>query len=330
VTINYRLSTLGFFAVPGTNITGNYGIQDQITALQWTINNIAAFGGNASQITIIGSSAGGGSVRVLLGSPPAIGKFQGGIAQSNLGGGVGLGHSGNYATTYSSYLTIQEGYDLAGTQIFSGAGCNQTTIDAQITCLEQYDAVKLNGLPIIADKVVQVSYHRSNTEAQADRGLSRMAPLSIRNNLSSLSRTAAQPMCRSYSVSVAQELPIWGLEANAEFAGTAENDGASFSTYPKGKNITSLLQGIELELGIEQQYAQAIIDSGLFPYYDTGNLTLDSFNVSQRVATDNQFRCVDEATVYAGATTGAFEVRLLILLTHHHFPLDASLRTPIE
>ena len=40
VNINYRLSTLGFLAIPGTNITGNYGIGDQITALQWVQANI--------------------------------------------------------------------------------------------------------------------------------------------------------------------------------------------------------------------------------------------------------------------------------------------------
>ncbi|KAK0312002.1 hypothetical protein LTR01_002916 [Friedmanniomyces endolithicus] len=270
VTINYRLSTLGFFAVPGTNITGNYGIEDQITALQWTINNIASFGGDASQITIIGSSAGGGSVRVLLGSPPAIGKFQGGIAQSNLGGGVDLGLSGDYATSYSSYPTIEQGYELAGLQIFQEAGCNQTSLEAQIACLAAYDPIKLVDLPTIADKVVQDGII-VNTEQLI---------VSVKNG-----STAHVPV----------------------IFGTAANDGASFSTYPKGNNVTDELQGIQIGMGITATYAQAIIDSGLFPYYDTGNKTLDSFNVSQRVATDNQFRCVDEATVYAGAVSGAFK-----------------------
>jgi len=64
--------------------------------MQWVINNIAAFGGDPNRITINGESAGAGSVRVLLGSPPVIGKFQGAIAMSNLGGGVDLGESGNY------------------------------------------------------------------------------------------------------------------------------------------------------------------------------------------------------------------------------------------
>ncbi|KAK4891263.1 hypothetical protein LTR27_010065 [Elasticomyces elasticus] len=270
VTFNYRLSTLGFLAVPGTNITGNYGIGDQVTALQWTINNIAAFGGDPNQITIVGSSAGGASVRTLLGSPPAIGKFQGGIAQSSLGGGVTLGLPSNYATSYASYLTVEEGYELAGQQIFHGAGCNATSLDAQIACLAAYDPVALVGLPTIADKMVQDGTF-VNTE---------------------------QLIVTERNASTAHVPVIFG---------TAADDGSSFSTYPKGNNITSELEGIQVELGISEYYAQSIIDSGLFPYYDTGNKTLDSFNVSQRIATDTQFRCIDEATVYTGAVSGAFE-----------------------
>ncbi|KAI6786655.1 carboxylesterase family protein-like protein, partial [Hortaea werneckii] len=87
--------------------------------------------------------------------------------------------------------------------------------------------------------------------------------------------------------------------------GTTDNDGASFSNFPD-VNVTSESQGLQIGLGISEYYAQSIIDSGLFPIYNTGNLTLDSFNVTQRVKTDNTFRCIDEATVYAGVETGAF------------------------
>jgi carboxylesterase type B len=82
VNVNYRLSTLGFLAIPGTAIKGNFGIGDQINALKWTVANIAKFGGDPRQITIIGESAGAGSVRALLGSPPAIPLFQGAVAMS--------------------------------------------------------------------------------------------------------------------------------------------------------------------------------------------------------------------------------------------------------
>lgn len=83
--------------------------------------------------------------------------------------------------------------------------------------------------------------------------------------------------------------------------------GASFSNFPPA-NISSLSEGIQASLGITAEYAQLAIDSGLFPYYNSGNLSLDAFNVSQRIATDKTFRCIDEATVYAGATSRAFKV----------------------
>jgi para-nitrobenzyl esterase len=60
----------------------NVGIRDQIAALRWAKENIAAFGGDPNQITIFGESAGGSSVVTLLGTPSARGLFQRAIAQS--------------------------------------------------------------------------------------------------------------------------------------------------------------------------------------------------------------------------------------------------------
>lgn len=53
VEINYRLSTLGFLAIPGTDIKGNFGIGDQIVALEWVKKNIAQFGGDPNKVTIV-------------------------------------------------------------------------------------------------------------------------------------------------------------------------------------------------------------------------------------------------------------------------------------
>ncbi len=87
--------------------------------------------------------------------------------------------------------------------------------------------------------------------------------------------------------------------------GINADDGASFSTYPHPA-VANETAGVIAALGVTQYWAEQITDSGLFPYYDTGNVTLDSFNVSQRVATDNQFRCIDQASAYAGGVTGTF------------------------
>lgn len=91
VSINYRLGRFGFFAHPALTAEhpdepkGNYGYMDQIAALRWVHDNIAAFGGNPDQVTIMGESAGGASVLMLLNAPGARGLFARAIAQS--GGG---------------------------------------------------------------------------------------------------------------------------------------------------------------------------------------------------------------------------------------------------
>lgn len=88
VTINYRLGPLGFFVHPllsresSRKTSGNYGLLDQIAALQWVGKNIAAFGGNPDVITIFGQSAGARSVALLMISPLSAGLFQRAIAQS--------------------------------------------------------------------------------------------------------------------------------------------------------------------------------------------------------------------------------------------------------
>jgi para-nitrobenzyl esterase len=86
VTINYRLGRFGFFAHPALGRQANYGLLDQLAALNWVRRNIAAFGGDSSRITLFGNSAGGESVLLLMSSPEARGKFARAIVQSGLGG----------------------------------------------------------------------------------------------------------------------------------------------------------------------------------------------------------------------------------------------------
>src|SRR5580700_2635373 len=76
VTFNYRLGALGFLDVPGEQPTGALGLHDQIAALRWTRENIAAFGGDPDQITVYGLSAGGKSVTTLLASPLTTGMIR--------------------------------------------------------------------------------------------------------------------------------------------------------------------------------------------------------------------------------------------------------------
>jgi para-nitrobenzyl esterase len=83
VTVNYRLGALGFLHDPAFgDAPGNFGQLDQVAALRWVADEIAAFGGDPSNVTIFGESAGGMSVGNLMGSPLAKGLFQKAIPQS--------------------------------------------------------------------------------------------------------------------------------------------------------------------------------------------------------------------------------------------------------
>jgi para-nitrobenzyl esterase len=79
VSINYRLGALGFLHVDGQ---GNNGILDQVAALEWVRDNVAAFGGDPGNVTAFGESAGAMSVGTLLGLPAAKGLFVKAIPQS--------------------------------------------------------------------------------------------------------------------------------------------------------------------------------------------------------------------------------------------------------
>jgi hypothetical protein len=186
---------------------------------------------------------------------------------SSLGGGVGLGLDGNYATQYSAYPTIEESFELSK-QLFNQSGCNMDDNGAKVTCLKGLDAGAIVNLTTVSRYIVQDGIFVTTPELLVDRPNP---------------NTARVPV-------------IFGIAAN---------DGASFSTYPRPE-VANETAGIMAGLSISETEANRLIFSELFPFWNTGNVTLDSFNVSQRVATDNQFRCIDQASAFAGGTTGAF------------------------
>ena len=118
VTVNYRLGLLGFLAHPALTAesayggSGNYGIMDQQAALAWVQRNIAGFGGDPSNVTIFGESAGALSVHTHLASPQSAGLFDQAIIQS-----------GAYALTQASLATAE----AAGANFATAAGCSDQT-----------------------------------------------------------------------------------------------------------------------------------------------------------------------------------------------------------
>jgi para-nitrobenzyl esterase len=97
VSMNYRLNIFGFFAhselakESGHDSAGNYGLLDQLAALQWVHNNIAGVGGDPAKVTIFGESAGSFSVSAQMASPLAQGLFQRAIGESGAFFGTVLG-----------------------------------------------------------------------------------------------------------------------------------------------------------------------------------------------------------------------------------------------
>ena len=134
VTIQYRLGPFGFVTTGDSVAPGNYGMLDQIEALQWVQENIKAFGGDPSRVTIFGESAGGSSVGLLVLSPLSKGLFHRAIAVS----GVELSP---YAIG-SNTTAVKHTKDLA-----SSHGCPVEESDEIIKCLRSTEARKLLGSP---------------------------------------------------------------------------------------------------------------------------------------------------------------------------------------
>lgn len=142
VTINYRLGLLGFFAhqaIDAENHTnGNYGLMDQQLALKWVNDNIAAFGGDPSRITIFGESAGGQSVYANLASPTAAGLFEGAIAES--------GAYSEFQPYFNFIVSLSDGETVgvpgstpSGDSVATALGCPGTTA-ATAACLRGVSA----------------------------------------------------------------------------------------------------------------------------------------------------------------------------------------------
>ena len=175
VSIAYRVGPLGFLSHPELSseskdhVSGNYGLLDMISGLQWIQKNIAAFGGDPRRVTIFGESAGGISVSMLCASPLAKGLFHGAISQS--GGSFGPPRSVTYPGENLKTLPMAEAAGIAyaksaGAKSIAelrsiaadslpggwGSGSAWPIIDGKVIPDDQYnlyEAGKYNNVPVL-------------------------------------------------------------------------------------------------------------------------------------------------------------------------------------
>jgi para-nitrobenzyl esterase len=145
VTMNYRLGPYGFFVHPALTAesphkaSGNYGLMDMLASLRWVNSNIAAFGGDPSNVTVFGQSAGAMAIASLVASPAAKGLMRRAISQS--GTWLGLGPV--------PAMRTREQNEEAGAQAATAAGV--TTV-AQLRAMSAADVTeKLRGAGMIVD-----------------------------------------------------------------------------------------------------------------------------------------------------------------------------------
>ncbi|MCS5732396.1 carboxylesterase/lipase family protein [Herbiconiux daphne] len=134
VSFNYRLGALGYldftrFSTPERPLESNLGLRDQVQALEWVRDNIAAFGGDPSNVTLFGESAGGNAVTTLMATPAAHGLFARAIAQSPPPNAIYLPEMTSvWAGEYIEILT--EAIDTDGVESTSDDIAGQVLADA--------------------------------------------------------------------------------------------------------------------------------------------------------------------------------------------------------
>lgn len=126
ITVGYRLNALGFFSHPELRdeCLGNQGLLDQLAALRWVQDNISAFGGDPTRVTICGQSAGGMSVSSIINSPLSEGLVSGAIMMS--GGGLRPPKGG-----VGPWLSMEEA-ERFGVELFEAVGAKNLTEARQV------------------------------------------------------------------------------------------------------------------------------------------------------------------------------------------------------
>ncbi|KAJ8024954.1 Acetylcholinesterase [Holothuria leucospilota] len=267
VSINYRLNGFGFLSTGDEELPGNYGLWDQVLALKWIKENIAAFGGDPERITIFGQSAGGASVGFHLVQEESWNYFHRAIMLSG--------------TTMSPWAQETNPANAREDAFLLGrlAGCGVTTTSRELAdCLRQVDAYRLtvaittNNIPL--GPVVDGDFFQSDSRSLLNRGHFKKCNVLF----STTADDGTIITARAYPTELLTRFP------NSDFETFTAKLGRFMYTYTNDLIVRS----------IQQQYVD-------WSKRDAENTNY--FNDFVRVSTDEGFLCPAEYTarVYAEA-----------------------------
>ena len=178
VSINYRLGVFGFLGHPDLSTesagqaSGMYGLRDQVAALQWVKNNIAAFGGDPSNITVFGESAGAHAIGMLTTSPLAKGTFNKAIAES-----------GAFLESEFGPLPTKAAAEAKGLAFGAGLGVANLAALRAIPALQVAQAVSLNPAVPPFSPSIDGSVLPEDPYVRYQKGLQNDVPLLVGQNL---------------------------------------------------------------------------------------------------------------------------------------------------
>ncbi|MCI8889080.1 MAG: carboxylesterase family protein [Hungatella sp.] len=259
VSFNYRVGILGFFAHPElsaeneAHVSGNYAHYDQLAAVRWVKENIAAFGGDPENITIGGSSAGAGSSQCLATSPLAKGLFQKAIVMSSWG------------TMYSSYpedfiLRDREDMEERGKEFMELNGCKN------IAELRQRTYEQLAATP---DASFRKKYHYGTVMGTSRDGylnpkLPRIAAQEFRVNDISLMIGCANDEGDGHMLRLGMD--VFKKNSEPVFGDKMEEYLKLWETLPS-QDIADIANATHLKFSGEKAYAAVSSELGRKPVY---------------------------------------------------------------